>query len=60
MLQGNWNGKEAAMTDFLQFAEIAGAVLVAIGLALGLEWFTLNRLMHMMPHERSRTRDMRQ
>jgi len=48
------------MTDFLQFAEIAGAVLVAIGLALGLEWFTLNRLMHMMPHERSRTRDMRQ
>ena len=32
-------------------AEIAGAVIGAIGLALALEWFTLNKILHAMPKE---------
>lgn len=38
------------------FAEVAGAIIGAIGLALGLEWVTLNRLMHMMPKDHGAAR----
>ena len=37
------------MESTIAFAEIAGAIIGAIGLALGLEWFTLNSLMRLMP-----------
>ena len=37
------------MESTLAFAEIAGAIIGAIGLALGLEWLTLNGLIRLMP-----------
>lgn len=42
------------MDDFIAFTEIAGAIIVAIGLAMSLEWLTLNVLLRLMPahHER--------
>lgn len=42
------------MTSIAAFAEIAGAVVASVGLALGLEWISLNWLMRAMPG-RSRT-----
>ena len=43
------NGKEAAMDGFIEFAEVTGAILAALGLALVLEWYGLNGLLHLMP-----------
>jgi hypothetical protein len=37
------------MESTLGFAEVAGAIIGAVGLALGLEWITLNSLMRLMP-----------
>lgn len=37
------------MESMIGFAEIAGAIIGAIGLALGLEWVALNSLMRLMP-----------
>lgn len=37
------------MESTVAFAEIAGAIIGAIGLALGLEWLTLNTLIRLMP-----------
>jgi len=37
------------MEDLIGFAEVTGAVLGALGLALGLEWATLNGLFRLMP-----------
>ena len=37
------------MGSTIGFAEVAGAIIGAIGLALGLEWFTLNTLLKLMP-----------
>jgi len=37
------------MGGFIEFAEVTGAVLGALGLALGLEWATLNGLIRLMP-----------
>ena len=39
------------MESTIGFAEIAGAIIGAIGLALGLEWVALNSLMRLMPSE---------
>jgi len=37
------------MDSFIGFAEVTGAILGALGLALGLEWATLNGLFRLMP-----------
>lgn len=37
------------MENVIVFSEIAGAVVASVGLALGLEWISLNWLMHAMP-----------
>lgn len=37
------------MASITAFAEIAGAVVASVGLALGLEWISLNWLMRAMP-----------
>jgi hypothetical protein len=37
------------METFTGFAEVTGAVLGALGLALGLEWITLSGLFGLMP-----------
>jgi len=37
------------MGSTIGFVEVAGAIIGAIGLALGLEWFTLNTLLRLMP-----------
>ena len=37
------------MENTVAFAEIAGAIIGAIGLALGLEWLTLSGLIRLMP-----------
>jgi hypothetical protein len=43
------------MSDFLDFAVVAGAVITGLGLAMTLEWLTLNGLLRLMPsrHERA-------
>jgi len=41
-----------AMDSFIGFAEIAGAIIAALGLALGLEWVGLYRLTSVMPARR--------
>jgi hypothetical protein len=41
--------KETAMENFIGFAEVAGAMIAALGLALGLEWVGLYGLTSMMP-----------
>jgi hypothetical protein len=46
--------REAAMENFIAFAEITSAIIAAIGLALGLEWLSLNWLMRMMPQRHGR------
>lgn len=40
------------MDSFIAFAEITGAILAALGLALALEWWGLNGLMRLMPAAR--------
>lgn len=40
------------MDSFIAFAEVAGAIIAAMGLAMWLEWMTLNGLMHLMPGSR--------
>jgi hypothetical protein len=37
------------MDSFIGFAEVTGAILGALGLALALEWATLNGLFRLMP-----------
>jgi hypothetical protein len=41
------------MPSFFEFAEVAGAIIAAFGLALGLEWVGLYGLTSMMPARRS-------
>jgi len=41
------------MASFIEFAEIAGAVIAAFGLAVGLEWVGLYGLTSMMPGHRT-------
>lgn len=45
------------MNGFIAFAEIAGAILASMGLALSLEWCALNGLMHLLPHSAPRLRN---
>ncbi len=40
------------MDNFIAFAEVAGAIIAAMGLAMWLEWLTLNGLMRLMPPRR--------
>ena len=47
------------MNGFIGFAEIAGAMIAAVGLALGLEWVGLYGLTSMMPGRREQPRDGR-
>ncbi|MGD0958048.1 MAG: hypothetical protein ABR953_14645 [Candidatus Acidiferrales bacterium] len=37
------------MDGFIGFAEVTGAILAALGLALGLEYAALNGLVRLMP-----------
>jgi hypothetical protein len=37
------------MGGFIGFAEVVGAIIAAIGLAMGLEWIALNGLLRLMP-----------
>ena len=45
------------MGSTIGFAEMAGAIIGAIGLALGLEWFTLNSLLRLMPTHHGQMHD---
>jgi len=45
------------MNGFIGFAEIAGAMIAAVGLALGLEWVGLYGLTSMMPGRREQPRN---
>jgi len=45
---------EAAMENFITFAEITSAIIAAIGLALGLEWLSLHWFMRVMPQRQGR------
>jgi hypothetical protein len=47
------------MDGFIGFAEVTGAILAALGLALGLEYATLNGLIRLMPARRDESRDGR-
>jgi len=40
------------MNGFIGFAEIAGAIIAALGLALGLEWVGLYGLTRILPGRR--------
>ena len=42
------------MENLIAFAEVAGAIIAAMGLAMGIEWMTLNGLMRAMPVQRSK------
>lgn len=44
------------MGDFIGFAEVAGAVIGAFGLALVLEWVSLYGLTSMMPGRQNQPR----
>jgi len=52
--------KKTAMDSFIGFAEVAGAIIAALGLALGLEWVGLYGLTSLMPERRDHSRDSRQ
>ena len=41
------------MEALIDFAAVGGAVVLSLGVALGLEWFALNTLMKMMPVQQS-------
>jgi hypothetical protein len=45
------------MNNFISFVEVAGAMIGALGLALGLEWVALYGLTSLMPARRSSTRN---
>jgi hypothetical protein len=45
------------MDSFIGFAEVAGVVIAALGLALGLEWVGLYGLTSLMPVRRSQSRN---
>lgn len=47
------------MNNFIGFAEVAGAVIAALGLALGLEWVGLYGLTSLMPVRRDHPRNAR-
>jgi hypothetical protein len=47
--------KEPAMGSVIEFAEVAGAIIAAFGLALGLEWVGLYGLTSMVPGRRNDT-----
>jgi len=47
------------MGSFIEFAETAGAMIGAIGLALALEWVALYGLTSLMPARRDVPRDGR-
>jgi hypothetical protein len=51
--------KEGVMSGFIEFSEIVGAILAALGLALGLEWVGLYGLTSLMPVRRDHPRDGR-
>jgi hypothetical protein len=52
--------REAAMDSFIGFAEVAGAIIAALGLALGLEWVSLYGVTSMMPMRRDHSHNERQ
>jgi hypothetical protein len=45
------------MNSFIGFAEVVGAIIAALGLALGLEWVGLYGLTSLMPIRRSQPPD---
>ena len=47
------------MDGLIGFAEVAGAIIAALGLALGLEWVGLYGLTSLMPGRRQVPRDGR-
>jgi len=47
------------MDGFIGFAEVTAAILAALGLALGLEYATLNGLIRLMPARRVQSHDGR-
>jgi hypothetical protein len=40
------------MNGFIAFAEVTGAILASLGIALAIEWFGLNGLMRLLPAAR--------
>jgi len=48
------------MNSFIGFAEVAGAIIGALGLALGLEWVSLYGVTSMMPLRRDPSHSERQ
>jgi hypothetical protein len=52
--------RKAAMNSFIGFAEVAGAIIGALGLALGLEWVSLYGVTSMMPLRRDPSHSERQ
>jgi hypothetical protein len=48
------------MNSFIGFAEVTGAIIAALGLALGLEWVSLYGLTSMMPMRRNHSHNERQ
>jgi hypothetical protein len=42
------------MNSLIGFAEVTGAILGALGLALGLEWATLEGLFRLMPERKEK------
>jgi hypothetical protein len=40
------------MNGFIAFAEVTGAILASLGIALALEWYGLNGLMRLLPTAR--------
>jgi hypothetical protein len=46
-----------AMNNFIGFIEVAGAIIAALGLALGLEWVGLYGLTSLMTVQRDDQRD---
>lgn len=37
------------MNGFIEYAAFAGAIIASVGIALGLEWLSLNGLFRLMP-----------
>jgi hypothetical protein len=40
------------MNGFIAFAEVTGAILASLGVALALEWYGLNGLVRLLPAAR--------
>lgn len=53
MREGTLAEQGHVMSSFIEFAEVAGAIIAAFGLALGLEWVGLYGLTGMMPGRRN-------